>query len=145
MSTRKEKVIDFNSKYNTSYVKTEYIAKRNSKDKVNSTIKFDSRAPVLYEIESEYEYLIRRFKQDGLLDEHGNKTIPEGDFDPWIYPDEGYIPHCTECKTMYEKFLLDTTVKEVEAKHLTCGCLWYEWFKTKILRLNPNVKMVRPR
>lgn len=61
-------------------------------------------------------------------------------FDPWINPDEGYIPYCADCLERFE------TYKKVcgdtcEMDH-TAACLWYDYFVGKILKLNPAVKIV---
>lgn len=38
-----------------------------------------------------------------IIDTEGNKKSAKN-WDPFIYPDSGYIPPCTVCKNSYEEF-----------------------------------------
>ena len=92
-----------------------------------------------------YDYLIKKYKEFNLLDANGEKTTPDGCWDPYIYPDEGHIPYCKSCQTDYEAFKATKNTQtscEVDVDH-TSGCLWYEYFTNKILSINPNAKIAR--
>jgi hypothetical protein len=63
------------------------------------------------------------------------------------YSDYGYllplecIPVCAICEQMYHEAKNDTS--KVLAPHALCGCLWYQWFKTKCVSKNQTIKFVR--
>ena len=89
------------------------------------------------------QYLTKQYKKLNLLDTSGNKAIQENQFDPFIYPDDGYIPYCTNCQADYEKFRanLSKQPKVAEMEH-TDNCLWYSYFATKIYSIQPNIRIV---
>lgn len=84
-----------------------------------------------------YEYLIKKYTEDGLLDDRPNKKM----WDPFIYPDNGYIPPCEVCKNVYTKYA-ESNHHETELlwPHFGSGCLWSEFYQNKTTQLNPNVK-----
>lgn len=83
-----------------------------------------------------YKYLTNKYIELGLLDSFGNRIESKSGFDFTIYPDSGYIPPCSICKSMV------VTLGTVEAKHMSCGCLWFDYYKTKILKSNPSISFV---
>lgn len=62
-------------------------------------------------------------------------------FDPWINPDEGYIPYCAECLKNYEEYK-GRMGAECEMDH-SAACLWHDWFVGRIKRLNSSVVIVQ--
>jgi len=84
---------------------------------------------------NEIEYIKQEYIAQGILNKDGSKR--ELDFDYTIYPwEDGYISKCSVCKSM--------TIKDgkVVALHRTCGCLWFRWFKEKLLAGNPKITFV---
>lgn len=90
-----------------------------------STAPFDNQSEI-------YKYLTKKYIELGLLDRFGKRIETKSGFDFNIYPDSGYIPPCSICKSMVAT-LKDT----VETKHSSCGCLWFDYYKQKILKSNP--------
>ena len=89
------------------------------------------------------KYLNKKYIEDGLLDEHLNK-VDNGWFDPYIYPNEGYIPICSQCSLDYDNFkasVIDDDM-EVEMKHPK-SCMWADYFISKIKIICPTAKIVR--
>jgi hypothetical protein len=88
-------------------------------------------------------YLKKKYFELGLLDQEDNK-IDIGYFNPNIYPEEGYIPLCSLCKTDFETFKKMKIVSnmEVEWNHLT-SCLWYDYFITKVKQLCKTAVIIR--
>ena len=84
-----------------------------------------------------YTYLINKYKEQNLLDSSGNIMKSESGFDFNIYPDTGYIPPCSICKNMYTTFIA-TNNHKINSKHNLCGCLWFDYYKNKIIIINPN-------
>ena len=83
-----------------------------------------------------YNYLTNKYKQMNLLDIIESNS----EFDFNIYPDSGYIPQCGVCNMMYKKFIDDLTSNNtIDAKHISCGCLWFDYYKNKIISINSNV------
>ena len=78
-------------------------------------------------------YLTNKYIELGL------DTKSKTGFDFNIYPDSGYIPPCRVCKSMV--ILAD----KVEAKHMSCGCLWFDYYKNKIQKINPNITFITVR
>lgn len=88
---------------------------------------------------AEIEYIKSEYIKQGILDSNGQKIPSPTGFDYCIYPwEKGYIPKCTVCKSM----TLNTKTNTVTAPHRRCGCLWFNWFKTKFLSVNPDIKFV---
>lgn len=89
------------------------------------------------------DYLVKQCMLHGILDSSGNKLLTHEGWDPYIYPDEGYIPYCTVCQADYDKFksiqTKDTTKAEME--HNRC-CIWYMYFSEKIHIVNPDIRIV---
>ena len=64
------------------------------------------------------------------------------DWDPWINPDEGYIPFCSSCKEVYDVYRRTQIYPaECEIDHLP-SCIWHDYFVSKIKKVNPNVVIV---
>ena len=89
-----------------------------------------------------YNYLINKYKELNILDISGNRI--ESDFDFNIYPDTGYIPQCRVCNNDYNMWFDSMTTNKdtniIDMKHNSCNCLWIQYYKNKILAINPNVK-----
>jgi hypothetical protein len=98
-----------------------------------------------------YEYMVIRYTKMGLLDSEGNRTIPNNSmWNPFIYPDNGYIPPCSVCKNCYEEFValiaLENNKKqsdEITWPHHNSGCLWSEYYEDKLRQLNINIRFVK--
>lgn len=72
----------------------------------------------------EVMYIKNKYIELGLMAEDENKS-DIGWFNPNIFPGEGYIPLCSECKTDFEIFkkMKVSNEMEVEWNHLTsCLC-----------------------
>ena len=91
---------------------------------------------------NENEYIKTQYIQLGILNNNGTKIL--SDFDYNIYPWEvGYIPKCSVCQEMYNKYVKEKKDKKdnkITALHRVCGCLWFEWFKIKLLNINPKIQ-----
>lgn len=61
-------------------------------------------------------------------------------FDPYINPDEGYIPYCQNCLDDFDVFK-NKPGPECEMDH-NRACLWFDYFERKINRLFPGVIIV---
>lgn len=89
-------------------------------------------------------HLITKYIEDGLLDKNLIKIIND-DFDPYIYPTEGYIPQCSQCISDFNKLKTLILMEDgipVEIKH-SHSCLWYDYFVKKIKNIYPNSIIVR--
>ena len=90
-----------------------------------------------------YNYLINKYKELNLLDCSSNIIENNSGFDFNIYPDSGYIPQCRVCKSDYETYINSITMNNkndnVIMNHISCGCLWYEYYKNKIISINSKV------
>jgi len=95
---------------------------------------------------AEIEYIRREYIKQGVLNKDGTKTPPgPSGIDYCIYPwEKGYIPKCSTCSEMFNTFVAskDNKDKAIRALHKHCGCLWFNYFKTKILSVNPNASFV---
>ena len=90
--------------------------------------------------QSEIEYIRCEYIKIGILNKNGTKTPSPHSFDYNIYPwEKGYIPKCGICNEMYNKYKMEP-INEVKALHKNCKCLWFEWFKTKLLNIDANIK-----
>lgn len=92
-----------------------------------------------------YNYLINKYKELHLLDNDGNIIKNELDFDYNIYPDDGYIPTCSVCLNEYNMWFDSMTTGPsknncIDMKHMSCGCLWLQFYKNKMISINPNIK-----
>ena len=89
------------------------------------------------------EYLVKQYIKQNLLDKAGNRVIPENQFNPFVYPDDGYIPYCKTCQSDYEKFKSNTSkqVTTAEMEH-NDNCLWYSYFANKIYAAYPSIRIV---
>ena len=90
-----------------------------------------------------YLYLTNKYKELNLLDQNGNPYEAEFDFN--IYPDTGYIPQCSVCNNDYNTWFDNMTQNQtkdniVDMKHNSCGCLWAQFYKNKILAINPTAR-----
>ena len=65
------------------------------------------------------------------------------DWDPWINPDEGYIPYCASCLACFDGYKIKCE-DTCDIEH-TSACLWYDYFVSKIKKLNPSVRLVLKR
>ncbi len=91
---------------------------------------------------NEIQYIRRQYIKQGVLTADGNK-IPSA-FDYNIYPwEQGYIPKCAICTEMYNKFVSADNKDNIHAPHNRCGCLWFDWYKDKIIKINPDVKFTK--
>ena len=92
-----------------------------------------------------YTYLTNKYKEISLLDSSNNIVESDSGFDFNIYPDTGYIPPCSVCKSDYETFINNMTTNNnndnICMKHISCGCIWFEYYKNKIIGINSNVKI----
>ena len=75
-----------------------------------------------------------------LMKPNGSGVISDEEFNPYIYPNTGYIPYCKQCLTNFEAF--KSIDKEVEMEH-SPACLWYDYYIGKIRQINPKAKIVR--
>jgi hypothetical protein len=91
-----------------------------------------------------YRYLTKKYIESNLLDRDENKIINKSSWNPFIYPDSGYVPQCSLCKNCYEEYMKQyeegTKLSELLWPHLKCGCLWSEYFEDKIKNVNPQMK-----
>ena len=91
--------------------------------------------------ESVRKYLYEKYIQFGLMDEKGNHVGTNPNFDPWIYPDTGYIPFCSKCQGDYKKYndmILKPDTVKFNHKH---QCLWHDYFINKVKTINPKIKI----
>lgn len=89
----------------------------------------------------------------GLLDAHGRKTGSMCAIDYVMYPAEKYVPFCSICAGEYQRvadeyrFARDnpsaTAPDTVNMTHDRCGCLWADYFKDKLRKLNKHIRIVR--
>ena len=93
-----------------------------------------------------YTYLTNVYIEYGLITPDGIHTIKDT-FDFNIYPDDGYIPQCSVCKRMYDNFIGELSsniiTTSIEAKHINCKCLWFNYFRNKITSINSNIKFAK--
>jgi hypothetical protein len=92
-----------------------------------------------------YNYLTNKYKELNILDISSNIIESSSGFDFNIYPDTGYIPQCSICNNDYTMWFDNMTTNNkdtniIDMKHNTCGCIWIQYYKNKILAINPNVK-----
>lgn len=88
----------------------------------------------------EIEYIKKMYIKQGVLNNDGSKKIGIVDYN--IYPwEKGFIPKCQICKEVYDKFTEDINVTEIYSPHCMCSCLWWDWYKDKILQLNKNISI----
>jgi len=92
-----------------------------------------------------YQYLTKKYIDSGLLDKDGNPVISNKSvWNPFIYPDSGYIPPCSVCESGYDDYMKQhdagVKVKDLLWPHFRCGCLWSEYFESKIKQVNPDMK-----
>lgn len=86
------------------------------------------------------EYIIKQYEKLQIL----KKDFEENDFNPNIYPDEGYIPFCKECDNDFLNFKTTNIMEDmkVEIKHPK-SCLWYDFYVQKIKNICPSAKIIR--
>jgi UDP-glucose 6-dehydrogenase len=82
------------------------------------------------------DYLLKKYKND-IKNRSINIILTDNIFDPWINPDEGYIPYCFKCQQIYEEF--KTSPKDICAMVHSSGCLWYDYYIKKISEINNKV------
>ena len=100
---------------------------------------------------SSYNYLTKKYKELGLLDESDHKILKKGSWDPFIYPDNGYIPPCSVCKNSYDDYVItlekDNSSKnytiELEWSHYKCGCLWADYYENKLKSIKENIRLIK--
>jgi hypothetical protein len=97
-----------------------------------------------------YNYLIKKYIELNLLDGFGNKIDYKNNWDPFIYPDNGYIPPCSICKNAYDAYNeyintenLNSSNNEIVWNHHMSGCLWSEFYQDKIKTISQNIKFVK--
>ena len=90
-----------------------------------------------------YIYLTNKYKELNLLDSSENIIESSTGFDFNIYPDTGYIPQCKICNSMYTTFIdtinINSSNNIIDSKHISCNCLWFEYYRTKILGINSKI------
>lgn len=88
-------------------------------------------------------YLIKKYIDDGLLDDNLNK-ISNNWFEPYIHPTDDYIPICSQCNLDFEEFKKNNIIRDIEVsmKH-PYSCLWNEYFIKKIKMICPTAKIVK--
>ncbi len=93
---------------------------------------------------AEIEYIRSEYIKQGVLNGDGTKPPSSlSKIDYCIYPwEKGYIPKCTICCEMFNNFVANKQDKAIRSLHKDCGCLWFSWYKTKILSVNPNATFV---
>ena len=93
---------------------------------------------------NECEYIKNQYIQQGILNKDGSNAYGGLEFDYNIYPwEHGYIPKCAVCQEMHNKYCSsDKKENKVTALHRLCGCLWFEWFKQRLLNINPQIKFI---
>lgn len=91
---------------------------------------------------AEIEYIKSEYIRQSFINESETISINQTEFDYNIYPwIKGYIPKCSICTEMYDKYKEDNNKpNELKALHKSCGCLWFNWYKTKLLKINPDIK-----
>ena len=83
---------------------------------------------------TEKEYIRQKYIDTGILNEDGSRKNEV--WDPYIYPDDGgYVPPCRICMSVYSSYS-PSDGNLVYAPHCTCGCLWWDYFKEKLLQIN---------
>ena len=92
-----------------------------------------------------YNYLVKKYIEINLLDQDENKIINNKSlWNPYIYPDSGYIPPCNVCKNGYDDYIKQheagTKLSELLWSHFRCGCLWTNYYEDKIKQVNPDMK-----
>lgn len=80
-------------------------------------------------------------RQEYLQHKHCNTQEGEW-FNPWVTPDEQYIPECRVCaadtqSAMQQLAKLKGEEQCVIMNH-THSCLWYDYFESRILNAYPN-------
>jgi hypothetical protein len=89
---------------------------------------------------AEIEYIRSEYMKQGILNNDGMKISKSSGFDYCIYPwEKGYIPKCDVCSEMFVK---SNGENRINAPHKHCGCLWFNWYKRKILKTNQNVNFI---
>ena len=80
------------------------------------------------------EYLTQKYIKCGLLTPDGKKTLGPEDFDPYIYPSEGYIPKCSRCVDDLDRLKIHTThhPEKKFKRNCTRHCLWYDYFTARM-------------
>ncbi len=94
-----------------------------------------------------HSYLVRKYEQLGL---GSSSTCGSDEWDPYVYPDTGYIPYCPTCQQQLAdaKTLVKSTGSgdvdtiKIEMNHWI-GCLWFDWFVPKIKALHPKIVVIR--
>jgi len=90
-----------------------------------------------------YNYLVNKYKDLKLLDQNGNPFESNSGFDFNIYPDTGYIPSCSICSseynTWFDSMTYDNNNNNINMKHMLCGCIWFDYYKKKILAINMKI------
>ena len=85
------------------------------------------------------EYLRMKYK---LYSPRKPQIDERDDWDPWVNPDEGYIPFCSSCEQVYDVYKrAQIYAAECEMDHLP-SCLWHDYFVGKIKKVNSKVVIV---
>ncbi len=84
---------------------------------------------------NECEYIKEQYIQQGILNKDGTEY-----FDFNVYPwESGYVPKCSVCQNMFNTYQKEKG-NSVLAPHKSCGCLWFTWFKNKLLNINSKIR-----
>ena len=89
-------------------------------------------------------YLNDKYVANGLLTARGEKTTGDA-FDPYIYPQEGHVPQCTQCQHDFDAFKrkpMNAAQVFVEFEH-SHACLWYDYFMREVRTMCPKVVLRR--
>jgi hypothetical protein len=90
-----------------------------------------------------YTYLTNKYKEMNMLDSSNNIVESDSGFDFNIYPDSGYIPTCSICMNDYQTYINNLTHNNmndnIKMNHISCGCIWFEYYKNKIIGINSKV------
>lgn len=81
----------------------------------------------------------------GLLSDKKEKnSVEKRWWDPFIYPDSGYIPPCRVCKQVHDDYLSSPARSDIVIwPHALCGCLWSSYFQEKVLKVNHHAVFVK--
>lgn len=102
---------------------------------------------------SNYNYIIKKYEELELMNSFGNHLLKKGEWDPFIYPDNGYIPPCSVCKNSYDQCIITLESNkdkkennysiELDWQHYKCGCLWSDYYEDKLKKINNNIRLVK--
>jgi hypothetical protein len=86
------------------------------------------------------KYLHDKYVALNLINDDGSHTTTDGAFDPYIYPDSGHIPCCSQCQQDFDAFKrkpLNAAQIYVEFEH-SPSCLWHDHFLKEVRAICPR-------